>query len=110
MSAPRRAPVWPKIVVGLAAIVLLAVLLVFMAKFFLSALNLLHTDGGAVQHDPQFAEPAETFAPPSELMEAPARPGPDDDPSSRWVEDVQTPVDKTADQLAAEDDSDPLQP
>lgn len=110
MNTKRRTPVWPKIVVGLAAVALLVILLVFMGRLFLGALNLLHTDGGPVQADPQFAEPAETFEPPPELLESPGAPETDDDPSSRWVEENQTPVDKTAEQLAAEGDSDSPQP
>lgn len=103
MNARKRGPAWPKIAVGLAAIALLLVVLVFMGRMLLGALNLLHTDGGPAQPDPQFAEPAETFAPPPELMESPDAPAQDVDPSSRWVEENQTPVDMTADQLAAED-------
>ena len=119
MSAQKRGPAWPKIAVGLAAIALLLVLLVFMGRLLLGALNLLHTDGGPAQPDPQFAEPAETFAPPPELLESPGGPEQDVDPSSRWVEEIQTPVDMTAEQLAAEDyepatadepDAEPAQP
>lgn len=102
MSAKRGAPAWIKIAAGLAVIALLVLALVFMSRLFLGALNLLRTDGGVSQPDPQFETPAETFAPPQEWSregEADAR---DDDPSAAWVEEIQTPVDKTAEELSRE--------
>ena len=102
MSGRGRGPLWPKLVAGLIAIALLVLALVFMSRLFLGALNLLRTDGGPVQPDPQFAEPVETVEPPPELLESGEAFLQDDDPSSRWVEDNQTPVDKTADELALE--------
>ena len=104
MSARRRGPLWPKIAVGVIAIALLAAAVVFMSRLFLGALNLLHTDGGPVQRDPQFAEPAETALPPAELQEGAWPEAQDSDPSSLWVEENQTPVDKTAAELARENE------
>ena len=99
----RRMPLWPRLIAGIAVIALLAVALLFMGRLFLGALNLLRTDGGPTQPDPQFAEPAETAVPPMELtQQGEAAVGPDDDPSARWVQENQTPVDKTADELSRE--------
>ena len=107
MNVRRRGPMWPKLVAGLIAIALLVLALVLMSRLFLGALNLLRTDGGPVQRDPQFAEPMETVGPPSELQESGDAFLQEDDPSSRWVEEIQTPVDKTADELARESEGRP---
>ena len=69
MSGRGRGPLWPKLVAGLIAIALLVLALVFMSRLFLGALNLLRTDGGPVQPDPQFAEPVETVEPPASWTE-----------------------------------------
>lgn len=102
MSGKRRAPAWPKVVAGLAAVALLVVALVLMSRLLLGALNLLRTDGGAPQPDPQFEAPAETFAPPPELYGDGATIPPDGDPSAHWAQDGQTPVDRTAEELSRE--------
>ena len=96
------APTALKLALGVAVIALLVLALVMMSRLFLGALNLLRTDGGASQPDPQFEQPAETFAPPQELLEGEAAPVDAGDPSEGWVEEIQTPVDKTAEELSRE--------
>lgn len=102
MNAKKRAPLWPKLVAGLAAIALLVAVLVLMSRLFLGALNLLRTDGGASKPDPQFERPAETYAPPPELTEGNGAATADGDPSAAWESGPQTPVDKTAEELSRE--------
>lgn len=102
MNGNKGAPAWLKIAVGLIAVALLVLALVLMSRLFLGALNLLRTDGGAAQPDPQFETPAETYAPPDALFEDPTAIVPDGDPSENWAEGEQTPVDKTAEELSRE--------
>lgn len=87
------------IVVALIAAVLAVIL---AAQMLTGALRLVRGDGGATSRDPQFAEPAESVTRPPELFGEDAAAASDEDPSASWDLGVQTPVDKTAEELSRE--------
>ena len=102
MSARRRRP-GRRAVPALIALLAVGALAVYLAVRLLSgALGLARTDGGPVARDPQFAGPAEIVTRPPELSGDGDAPAPDEDPSAGWDPGEQTPVDKTAEQLAEE--------
>ncbi|MBQ8108637.1 MAG: hypothetical protein IJ124_00560 [Clostridia bacterium] len=97
-----RAPLWPRIA-ALAVIAVLALLaVVFTVRLFSGALRLARTDGGATEQDPQFAQSADTVTRPPELMGESGMATTSEDPSAHWDLGVQTPVDKTAEELSRE--------
>ena len=87
---------------AIVALTVLAILAVIIGVKMLSGtIGLIRSDGGAAEPDPQFAEPAETVTRPPELMGEDGAPVADD-PSAGWDLGVQTPVDKTAEELSRE--------
>ena len=82
------------------AILLLVAYALFRGVMGLAGLPAMY---GPSEPDPMFAEPAEQFTRPPELLEdeASAVSG-DDDPSLNWVYETLTPVEKTAAELAGE--------
>jgi len=96
-----RPPMWPRIAVIAAALVVAALVVVFVVRLATGALNRSHT-GGASGRDPQFAEPAEAVTRPPELIGETGAPGAEGDPSEHWDLGEQTPVDKTAEELSRE--------
>ena len=86
--------------IGIAALALAAVLLAVVLRLLTGALGSLNPKAGRGEPDPQFAEPAQGVTRPPELAGEGPAPAGDDDPSSRWDEGVQTPVDMTAEDLA----------
>lgn len=104
MNARKRARRGPAAVAALVVVALLAALGVFLAIRLMSGMfTLLRADGGPSVPDPQFAEPAATVTRPPELEGTTDAPSSDDDPSAGWETGVQTPVDKTAEQLSLEE-------
>jgi len=100
---PRgRAPLWVKLVAVALALAVALVLVIFAGRLLAGAVRLTRMDGGPTEPDPQFAEAAELVTRPPELNgegDAAAVAG---DPSANWDLGEQTPVDKTARELAAE--------
>lgn len=98
----RRAPTTGKLIAAIILVIVLIAVLVLLCRFALGAVRLLH-DGGSGERDPMFAEPVEEVTRPPELEEAVGLSRTEADPSSRWVEENQTPVDKTAEELSLEE-------
>jgi len=93
--------VWMKAALALLAIAAMLWLIVRLGGF---ALDILAVNSGASGgRDPQFAEPAETVTMPPELTGEGETAVEYKDNSANWDTSVQTPVDKTADELAAEE-------
>ncbi|MBR1822478.1 MAG: hypothetical protein IJ769_12780 [Clostridia bacterium] len=105
MSRRRRPPLWPRIALLAAVAVVLVLIVAFAGRLLLGALSLLRADGGATERDPQFAEPAATVTRPPELSEEGEYRLQEDDPSSNWTVQEETPVDKTAAELSREAES-----
>ena len=93
---------WIKIFAGLAAIVLMAALIVALGRMLMATLNVIHTDGGAVEPDPMFAREEPVATRPPELDGTDGEIYLHTDNSANWQGDNQTPVDKTAEELARE--------
>ena len=95
--------IWIKGLLAAAAIALLIWLLVGICGFTLDVLNAFNGDSGG--RDPMFAEEvsliAETPVPEQE------EPTVYEDNSASWDTSVQTPVDKTAEELAGEAENTP---
>ena len=89
---------WVKLILGLAAIALMALFAVRVGKLTLNVLQNAPEENGA--HDPMFADgPEPTSTIPPELSgETDGRVY--EDNSANWDTSVQTPVDRTADELA----------
>ena len=95
--------VWIKVIFALLAIGAMMWLIVKIGGF---ALDILEVRSGASGgFDPQFAEPAETVTKPPELTGEGEVKSEFRDNSANWDVSVQTPVDKTADELAAEEEA-----
>ena len=96
---------WIKCIAALAAIALMICICVALGRVLLKTLNVLQT-GGASEPDPMFAPEEEWITRPPELAEETRLPDMDAeyDPSMAWNDAVQTPVDKTAEELAREED------
>lgn len=93
--------IWIKVVFALLLIAALLWMIIRIGGF---ALDILAVNRGASGgYDPQFAEPAETVTPPPELTGEDETAVGFQDNSANWDTSVQTPVDKTADELAAEE-------
>lgn len=88
---------WIKLVLGLAAVALMAV---FVLRIGSLTLNVLRANGGDTgEHDPMFAEE------PEPMPTMPSEPEDEKtfgDNSSNWDVSVQTPVDRTAEELGEE--------
>lgn len=102
MSTRRRAPQGVRVAVVVVALIAAVLAVILAAQMFSGALRLVRSDGGATSRDPQFAEPAETVTRPPELAGEGAAAASDADPSANWDLGVQTPVDKTAEELSRE--------
>ena len=103
MSRRRRrpAPLWARIA-ALAAAAAVALLLVSLLVRLIAGAFGTARRGGAGERDPQFAEPAEVVTRPPELAGEGDWPRLGEDQSAHWDEGEQTPVDKTAEELAQE--------
>ena len=90
---------WVKLILGLAAI---AVMVLFVLRVGKLTLNVLQNGSSAGEPDPMFAgEPEPTVTIPPELTgEMDGRVY--EDNSANWDVSVQTPVDRTAEELAEE--------
>ncbi len=102
MNRRRAAPRWTRYAVCGVALVAAILAVVLAAQLFSGTLRLLNTDGGPTTRDPQFAEPAENATRPPELDENGRPVAMDEDPSTNWVYEAETPVDKTAEELSRE--------
>ena len=90
---------WLKLIFGLVVIALLAGLIVRIGSFTLDVLR-AYSGGETAETDPMFAEEAPSMVTqPPELEEGSYVPR---DHSSEWDTSVQTPVDRTADELGEE--------
>ena len=92
--------------VGLILAVLAVIALALVAALILRGVMgvaRLSADGGSAEPDPMFAEPAEEVTRPPEPDEGVGLSRSEADPSTQWVEENQTPVDKTAEELSLED-------
>lgn len=86
---------------ALAVTAILAIALaVLLTRLVRGALGFLHR--GDAGKDPQFAEPTEYVTRPPEMTGEGKWPGEVEDPSTAWEQGEQTPVDKTAEELARE--------
>lgn len=92
--------VWSKAIAAIAAIALLIWLLVMIGGFTMNILNAF-LGGDSGEHDPMFAEEIQMIAPTPE-PEIEENPKIWQDNSANWDTSVQTPVDRTADELANE--------
>lgn len=93
--------IWLK---GLFALLVIAALMWLIVRLGGFALDILAVRSGASGgHDPQFAEPAETVTVPPELTGEGEAAVQYRDNSANWDIPEQTPVDKTAAELAAEE-------
>lgn len=92
---------WIKLIAALTVLAILLAVCIGMGKLLMAAIQLIATDGGEIEKDPMFAEEAERVTLPPELTEK----GDyiHEDVSDQWIIEDETPVDKTADQLAQED-------
>lgn len=102
MSGRRREPFWRVLVTFAVVAALVALAVAFAVRLFSGTMALVRADGGASERDPQFAEPTEAVTRPPELAGEGEAPALADDPSAGWDLGVQTPVDKTAEELARE--------
>ena len=100
-SRKRRATL-TRILLLIAVIAALALVVLALGRGLMHLIGLFHSDGGATEPDPMFAEEAAQVTRPPDLDEEGAPPQLGDDPSQNWVYEELTPVDKTADELAAE--------
>lgn len=101
MSGRGRAPAWTVIAAAVAVILAAALLALVGARMASGLFGLMRT-GGASSPDPQFAlQEAAATRPPEPDAEAGA-PQSDEDPSAHWDLGEQTPVDRTAAELARE--------
>ena len=91
--------VWIKAIFALLTIAALIWLIVKIGGFGLDILAVNH--GGTGERDPQFAEAGETVTQPPDLWEEEGEREFKDN-SANWDTSVQTPVDKTADELGDE--------
>lgn len=98
----RREPAYGRLIAAIIAVVALAVLLILLSRAILGAVKLVN-DGGTTTRDPMFAEPVEEVTRPPEPDEGVGLSRSEADPSTQWVEENQTPVDKTAEELSLED-------
>ena len=89
-----------KLIGALAAIVLLALAVSGAVRLVKTTAGILATDGGETERDPMFAEEAETVTRPPELSEETGTVF--EDNSANWDAGEETPVDKTAEELAPE--------
>lgn len=97
----RRPPLWPRAVL-VAALTIAAVLaLVLIVRLITGMIGGLSRGGS--ERDPQFAPTAEAVTRPPEPDEAAAPEALEEDPSLGWVYEAQSPVDKTAEELAREE-------
>lgn len=96
----KDAPRWTRYAVAGVAAIAAVLAVVLAAQLFSGTLRLLNS--GETTRDPQFAEPAESATRPPELDEYGRPVDPDADPSKDWVYEVETPVDKTAEELSRE--------
>lgn len=99
-------------IVALAAIVLMLWIIVGLGKILLGALNLYRSDGGTLEADPMFAQKEALQATrPPDLSEDAFYDGispeatASEDPSVAWSDEIHTPVDMTAEELAREADA-----
>ena len=100
----RQEPLWVRIAAFAVAIIVALLLVTLVIRGLLGAIGLTRSRG-AGGGDPQFAEPAEAVTRPPELDEQGNPIGDGDDPSALWEQGEQTPVDKTAGELALEEQS-----
>lgn len=101
MRRRKRRPDGLRLALLLVVVAMLLLAGVALMRGLLGALNRMR-GGGTAARDPQFAEPAEQVTRPPELSGEPADIDRPDDPSANWVEENQTPVDKTAGELSRE--------
>lgn len=98
----RRGPACGKLIAAILAVVALAVVLILLGRAIFGAVKLVN-GADVTTRDPMFAEPAEEVTRPPELDDGAGLSRSDADPSTKWVEENQTPVDKTAEELSRED-------
>ena len=103
MSRPRRRrpPLWPRAALLAALIVVAVAVLVLLVRLAAGMIGGLSR--GDSERDPQFAQPVETVTRPPEPDEAVPSAALEEDPSLGWVYEAQSPVDKTAEELAREE-------
>ena len=92
--------IWMKAALAVAVIAALLWMVVRIGSFTLDVMAANRGEGG--EHDPQFAEAAETVTPPPSLTGEGGEVYEHEDNSANWDTSVQTPVDRTADELEAE--------
>ena len=105
MSRRRRPPLWPRIALLVAGLVVAALLVVLIVRLFTGLAGGLHR--GSEGADPQFAQPAEQVTRPPEMDEPASAEALEEDPSLGWVYENETPVDKTAEELSREEAAKP---
>ena len=106
MSRRRRPPLWPRIALLAAALVVAALLIALIERLFVGLSGGLSRGGEG--RDPQFAQPAEQVTRPPEPETPVSAEALETDPSLGWVYENETPVDKTAEQLSREEAARPL--
>lgn len=89
------------LVAALLAIALLVLLAFSMVRLVTGVLNTSFGNAGS-EADPMFAEPAVNVTRPPQLAEEQPGEALQGDPSDSWVYEEESPVDKTAAELAAE--------
>ena len=98
-----RAATLPRLILLIAAVILAVVVLVALGRGLIALINVIRSDGGALEPDPMFPEEIRSEAEfPEELDDHGTPPQLGDDPSVNWVYEELNPVDKTAEELAAE--------
>lgn len=105
MSRRRRPPLWPRIALLAAALVVAVLLIALIVRLFSGLAGGLSR--GSAGADPQFAEPAEQVTRPPEMEEPASDRALEEDPSLGWVYEDETPVDKTAEELSREEAAKP---
>ena len=94
----------PRIALLIAAGALLILALVGLCRGAVRLMNVIRTDGGALEPDPMFPqEEGQEIEYPAELRESGAAPELGEDPSLNWVYEELTPVERTAEELAREE-------
>lgn len=89
------------LIAALAVIALLALAITGAVRLTTGVVRLISTDGGSTEPDPMFAEETELTTRPPELVSESGTVFQDN--SANWDTGVQTPVDKTAEELAREE-------
>lgn len=97
----RRPPLWPRAVLLAALIVVAVAVLILLVRLATGMIGGMSR--GDSERDPQFAQPVEAVTRPPEPDDTAPLTTPEEDPSLGWVYEAQSPVDKTAEELAREE-------